>query len=310
MRILSRLALLAFLGLLALGLHGWSVYSPGASVYALGAERRETPLPVRFRDGAEHDRVRAANPGPYVLELPDARPESIGGTLLYYGAHHDDDFGSPQLADIRARWSAFRPTVALCEGRARGYLLGPIFPRLLGQPESAEVHALARAHDVPLWSLEPDYAGEVALLLGSFEPADVALFFTLRVYWSEAEGAADEDLAEHLRAKRTDVEGLRDALPDLAAMDAAWARLAGPDADDWRTWTGPMPGRLRELDDASRAVRGEHMARVLLDLVADGHRVLAVVGSGHVIRQEWALRTALGAEPAPDQPVRVTRAGG
>jgi hypothetical protein len=310
MRLLSRLTLLAGVGLLALGLHAWSVFSPGAPVYALSAERRETPLPVRFRDGAEHDRVRAAHPEPYVLALNDARPEARGGSLIYYGAHHDDAFDSPQLADIRARWAEFRPTVALCEGRARGYLLGPLFPRLLGQPESAEVHALARAHDVRLWSLEPDYAGEVALLLGEFEPTDVALFFTLRVYWSEARGEADESLAEDLRAKRTDVEGLRAALPDLAAMDAAWTRLAGADAGDWHTWTGAMPSRLHDVDEASRAVRGEHMARVLLDLVADGHRVFAVVGSGHVIRQEWALRMALGADPAPDQPTRVTRAGG
>lgn len=309
MKLVSRLVLLAFLGLAALGVHAWSVFSPAAPVYALSAERRETPLSVRFRDGAEHDRVRAAHPEPYVLELADARPESRGGKLLYYGAHHDDDFGSPQLADIRARWAELRPTVALCEGRARGYLLGPLFPRLFGQPESAEVHALGREHEIPLWSLEPDYAGEVALLLREFDAADVALFFTLRVYWSEARGEADEDLAEELRAKRTDVDGLREALPDLAALDAAWTRVAGSEAGDWRTWTGAMPGRLRDVDDASRAVRGEHMARVLLDLVEDGHRVLAVVGSGHVIRQEWALRAALGAEPAPDQPVHVTQNG-
>ena len=46
------------------------------------------------------------------------------------------------------------------------------------------------------------------------------------------------------------------------------------------------------------------MARVLIELVEHGERVLAVVGSGHVIRQEWALRSALGAAPAPDQPSR------
>ena len=63
-----------------------------------------------------------------------------------------------------------------------------------------------------------------------------------------------------------------------------------------------MVGTLREIDLASRRVRGEHMARVLVDLVEHGERVLAVVGSGHVIRQEWALRAALGAEPAADQP--------
>jgi hypothetical protein len=295
MKLLKRLTLLLFLALLALGAHAWSVWSPGAPTFALSAERRAAPLPVRFRDGAEHDLVRAANPGPYVLELARGN-----GALLYYGAHHDDDPASPQLADIRARWAAFRPTVALCEGRSRGYLLGPLFPRFLGMPESALVHELARAGEVPLVSLEPDYAAEVALLRERFAPTDVALFFTLRVYWSESGGETDDALAEDLRAKRTDVDGLREALPDLAAMDAAWSAL--DTTGDWRSWTEDMPGVLHEIDLASREVRGQHMARVLLELVERGERVLAVVGSGHVIRQEWALRAALGAEPAPDQP--------
>jgi len=297
MKLLSRLVLLLLLLCLALGVHAWFVWSPGAPSYALAAEARAEPLPMRFRDGAEHDAVRAANPEAYVLELAQGN-----GALLYYGAHHDDDPASAQQRDIRARWEAFRPTVALCEGRARGYLVGPVFARLTGRPESALVHELARQGGVPLWSLEPEYADEVALLATRFQPAELALFYTLRVYWSESEGESDEALAEELRAKRTDVEGLRGALPDLAAMDASWQTIQ-PDGD-WRAWTGEMPGVLREIDDASRAARGEHMARVLLELVGRGERVFAVVGSGHVIRQEWALRAALGAEPAADDPSR------
>ena len=296
MKRLLRILVLPFLLLAGLGLHAWAVWSPKAPTYAVAAERRTAPLPVRFRSAEEHDRVRAAHPEAYVLELAHG-----DGALLYYGAHHDTALDNPQLADIRARWAAFRPTVALCEGRQRGYLLGPLFPRFVGMPESGLVHELAREHGVPLWSLEPDYAQEVALLAARFAPEEVALYFTLRVYWSEAGGQADEGLAEHLRAKRTDVDGLRGSLPDLAAMDATWRALVP--AGDWRTWTDDMPGRLSEIDHASRAVRGEHMARILLELVTRGERVLAVVGSGHVIRQEWALRSALGATPAPDQPV-------
>ncbi|HEX6886171.1 MAG TPA: hypothetical protein VF530_22545 [Planctomycetota bacterium] len=296
MKRLLRILVLPFLLLAGLCLHAWAVWSPKAPTYAVAAERRTAPLPVRFRSAEEHDRVRAAHPEAYVLELAHG-----DGALLYYGAHHDTALDNPQLADIRARWGAFRPTVALCEGRQRGYLLGPLFPRFVGMPESGLVHELAREHGVPLWSLEPDYAQEVALLAARFAPEEVALYFTLRVYWSEAGGQVDEGLAEHLRAKRTDVDGLRGSLPDLAAMDATWRALVP--AGDWRTWTDDMPGRLSEIDHASRAVRGEHMARILLELVTRGERVLAVVGSGHVIRQEWALRSALGAPPAPDQPV-------
>jgi hypothetical protein len=298
MKLLRGLVLVLLVSVLALAVHAWWVWSPGAPAYALAAGRAAAALPARFRTGEEHDRVRTAHPEPYVLEL--AAGPAANGALLYYGAHHSQDAADPQLADIRGRWAEFRPTVALCEGRARGYLLGPILPRFVGLPEPALVHELARADGVPLWSLEPDYADEVVALLGRFEPRDVALFFTLRVYWSESGGEADEALAEDLRAKRTDVDGLRTALSDVAAMDAAWQLLGA--GGDWRTWTGGMPGILAEIERASVELRGQHMARVLLDLVERGERVLAVVGSGHVIRQEWALRAALGAEPAEDQP--------
>ena len=281
--------------LAVLGVHAWLVWSPGAPTYALAAEREARPLLMRFRNSAEHDRVRAAHEEAYVLELAGET-----GALLYYGAHHSQDAGDPQLDDIRRRWSAFRPTVALCEGRSRGYLLGPLLPRFVGLPEPALVHELARESGVVLYSLEPEYAHEVSVLLERFAPAEVALFFTLRVYWQESGGNADEALAEDLRAKRCDVDGLHTALPDLAAVDAAWKGVT--ESGDWRTWTGDMPGVLGEIDEASRTIRGEHMTRVLLDLVERRERVFAVVGSGHVIRQEWALRTALGAAPADDQP--------
>jgi len=294
-RSLSFVSAVVFVATLALGVHAWFAWSPGAPTFVVAAERAADPLPAPFRDAAEHDRVRAEHPEPYVLELASAH-----GALLYYGAHHGDDTADPQLADIRARWDAFRPSVALCEGRARGYLLGPLFPRVLGMPEPACVHALARDAHVPLYSLEPDYADEVLLHLRRFTPADVALYFTLRVYWPESRGKADEELAEELRAKRCDVDGLHTALPDLAAMDAAWRRIV-PEGD-WRDWSTGMPGVLAELDAASQSARDEHMTRALIELAERGERVFAVAGSGHVIREEWALRSALGAEPASDQP--------
>jgi uridylate kinase len=44
------------------------------------------------------------------------------------------------------------------------------------------------------------------------------------------------------------------------------------------------------------------MTRILIDMVQKGERVFAVVGSGHVIRQEWNLRETFGMNPAWDQP--------
>ncbi|MEM7053310.1 MAG: hypothetical protein AAF446_02065, partial [Pseudomonadota bacterium] len=71
--------------------------------------------------------------------------------------------------------------------------------------------------------------------------------------------------------------------------------------EDWRVQVS-MPGYLSEIDRQSRVVRGEHMLTILIDLVKQGERVFAVVGSGHVIRQEWNLRAVFEQEPAWDQP--------
>lgn len=292
-------ALLALAILAALILYRTS-YSPAAPTYA-AETAAAIDLPLRLRGPDEHDRALARTGNPYVLAL-----EAPGGSgaLLYYGAEHISDPSHPQTADIEARWRDFAPTVALYEGRRRGYWVGPLVEPFAGLPEPALVHRLARRDAVPLVSLEPTYEDEVAALLRTYPPELVALYFTLRVYAADSGGTPDDRLATDLLAKRTDVDGLRDALPDIATMDALWARDFA-DQPDWRRLRG-IPGEsvLGDIDRASRILRGEHMARTLLDLVARGERVFAVVGSGHVIRQEWALREALGAEPAWDQPGR------
>ncbi|MEN8377047.1 MAG: hypothetical protein ABFS34_16605, partial [Gemmatimonadota bacterium] len=208
----------------------------------------------------------------------------------------------PQIADITERWEDFGPTVALYEGRSRGFPYGALIEPFAGLPEPALVHKLARRDDMPLYSLEPAYADEVAELLETFSAEQVALYFFLRVYTSEAGGTANERLALDLLGKRTDVEGLRGSLVTLADVDRVWARDF-PDEVDWRVLRGE-PGYLGDISTESRRIRGEHMAKILIDLVRHGERVFAVVGSGHVIRQEWSLRVVFGLEPAWDQPVR------
>ena len=59
---------------------------------------------------------------------------------------------------------------------------------------------------------------------------------------------------------------------------------------------------LPAIANESRRIRGAHVLRTLIDLARQGERVFAVVGSGHVIRQEWNLRAVFEMEPAWDQP--------
>lgn len=270
-------------------------YSKGAEVYAETPEVRAIALPHRLRTAAEHDAIMGPIwPKPYVLELP---------RLVFYGAHHTSDRSDPQFVDIERRWSALEPTVALCEGRSRGMFIGPIFTRLAGKSEVQLVHELARRDGVRLLSLEPRYDDEVAALLKRWSPEQVALYFTMRVYWSEAGGRADEDLALDLLRKRTNADGLRGSIDTIADLDRVWQRETRGTQGDWRSRANePDTGYWPEITTDSRRIRGEHMARTLLDLHRKGERVFAVVGSGHVVRLEWILRAALGAPPAKDQP--------
>lgn len=280
-----------------LAIYTWSHWSPaGDNISSM--QVGEIHLGHPLRNSQQHDAARTRNGGnPYILEI---HPDEGNGALLYYGASHTEDPGHPQINDITERWSRFKPTVALYEGRSRGFFYGALIEPFAGLPEPALVNKLARRDHIPLHSLEPEYKDEVALLLQDFSAEQVGLYFFNRVYSSESGGVADDSLALHLLKKRTDVEGLRNVYNGLEDLDRVWTRDF-PEEKDWRVNQGE-PGYLAEISDASRRIRGEHMARILIHLVNEGHRVLAVVGSGHVIRQEWNLRAAFDQEPAWDQP--------
>ena len=291
--ILIGLGLMGFTFLL-LGIYAWLHWSPAGPTYPAASH---IELPHAFRNQPEHDAARTRNNGnPYILQFQTAD----AGSLVYYGASHLSDPDHPQTADITSRWQAFEPTVALYEGRSRGYFYGSLIEPFAGLPEPALVHKLARHDEIPLYTLEPAYEDEVAALLNLYSAEQVALYFFLRVYRSEAEGIADESLALDLLAKRTDVAGLHGSLTTIDDLDTIWQRDFPTEAD-WRIIRSE-PGYLAEISDQSRRIRGEHMARILVDLVEQGERVFAVVGSGHVIRQEWNLRVLLGQEAAWDQP--------
>src|SRR5687768_7960145 len=82
-------------------------------------ERPETYRPVvaidsvSLRSWPEHDSIYQATRFPYVLRM-----ERGPAKLLYVGAQHTSDATDPQLAEIERLWAEFKPTVALCEGRA------------------------------------------------------------------------------------------------------------------------------------------------------------------------------------------------
>lgn len=245
---------------------------------------------VELRGWEDHDAIYRKAEFPYWLKL-----QTRSGALAYAGALHTNDAEAPQLKAIESEWKSFQPTVALCEGRSRMSRLAS--RNTTGHlSESELVRILAYQNNVPLYTLEPPYRVEVSRLLESYDPRDVALYLTLRVYVGEASGvvaSARDDLARGLLAKRTDVDGLRGLFSSLEDLDQYWKQQY-PDAGDWRelSETETVP-RLRDIGDASRQIRGEHMVRSITELVRNGERVFAVVGASHVIRQEPTLTRLL-----------------
>jgi hypothetical protein len=250
-------------------------------------------LPVPILTMAEYDRVFETHARPYVVKVEGQR----GGAVLF-GASHTRDIDDPQLAAIEREWNAFGPTVALVESR-----LGFLFPGLMHPVaeygEMGAVAARAKEAGLPLYTWEPRPEWEVGRMLDSFPAARVALFYVLRPYFSNFRFGRPEDpegFVDEFRRKRTRYPGLEGTLPSIAAIDSIWRRdFAG--LPDWRETSDAhgLPGYLADLSDRSNALRDEHLAAVILDLVRRGERVFAAAGSSHAVKLDAALHAAIGA---------------
>jgi len=257
-------------------------------------------LEAPLRPWEEHDRIVKARGWPYVFRV-DGRHH-----LVYFGAGHTQDPRDPQIAEVRRLWESLQPTAALCEGRL-GFFAGGFDAGVRMFGESGAVYRLARRGGVPIYSLELPYEREIAAVLAHGHiPKRVALYYTLRVFWGD-DGHHSSDpatLAAELLRKRTDVAGLRGTLSTVAEMDELWAKDQ-PGSPSWRSQAGLDAGTpLEAVEATSRRVRTEHMARAVIDLALKGERVFAIAGGSHVIRQEPAIRAALGLpppEPAPER---------
>jgi hypothetical protein len=250
------------------------------------------PVPVLTMD--EYDAVSQTHPRPYVVE---AETSEGGGAVLLFGAEHTRDPDDPQLAALRSLWDRFAPTVCLVEGRL-GFLLPGLMDPAAHYGEMGAAAALARRDGLPIYSWEPPREAEVARMLEAFPAERVALFYVLRPYVSGLRHGKPEDpegYVEAYRRERTAWPGLEGTIPSVAALDRLWQRdFAG--FPDWRDTSDAYgwPGYLAALSDRSNALRDEHLAAVILDLVRRGERVFAVAGSSHAVKLDGALHGALG----------------
>lgn len=168
--------------------------------------------------------------------------------------------------------------------------------------EPGLVRFLAARDDIPVASLAPDRAEEVAHLRQSFSAADVKLFFVLRAIAQFADRKGPDGVDAELER----VLAIYNAAPGLGVSPRSIDEVAAafsdrfPDSGSYRMtplrWFDPVRADtvLNRISRDSSDYRDRAMVAILARSVADGQRVFAAVGGTHVVMQEEALASILG----------------
>src|SRR5262245_16834836 len=104
---------------------------------------------------------KSPHSSPYIVALQIGK-----GALFYFGATHTNDPKHPQIAQIEKLWRDFKPTIAFNEGGAPP-VVKSVDEAVSRYGEPGLARFLAARDNVPVHSLEPDRADEVAFLLKS-----------------------------------------------------------------------------------------------------------------------------------------------
>ncbi len=243
-------------------------------------------------DNAEYALVidTHARPYAYIIENSDG-----DGVVQIFGAEHTMDAGDAQLADIRVRWNAMAPTIALIEGRQ-----GMLFPAFMDPVqtfgEGGFVRALALDSGARAMSWEPP----VDVLIESvkaqeFTSEQIALRLMLNPYFSNLRHGKPSDPESFVLDtlnERSKWPGIDGAISSMDELNSAWLR-SFPDGPDWRDVSDEygLPGFLGAMD-LNRA-RDEHLVRCVVDLAGQGERVFVICGSSHAVKVRGAIESAL-----------------
>jgi len=224
------------------------------------------------------------------------------GRLFYYGAFHRVDPRDSQFDDLENKWEAYRPTIAYSEGG-----LWPLEASrelaIRRYGEQGLLRYLAERDGVPIRCLDPSLSKQVQFLRCVFSTYDIKLYFILRQACIHRMLHKDqEDLrrqAELYLKEIGSVEEGRLSPCTIEEFDRAVADCF-PELEEWDQIPDSYfieQGKGRFLAKIHRRLNGyrdRFMIRALSREIKRGHRVFAVVGRSHVIRQEATLRMLAG----------------
>ncbi len=245
----------------------------------------------------EYDKIRHSTP--YIVEI------QIGnGALLYFGAQHTNDPKHLEIAQIEELWKKFRPTVAYNEG-GNPPVLKSVEEAVSRVGEPGLVRFLAARDKVTVDSLEPSQAAEAAMLLKTYTPEQVKVFYALRQVPQFRNSKHDETIETHLDFVLgkwlADVAGLDGSPRNISELERSSLWLS-PKLENWRaveqSWFDPTKSEAytNKISRLTGEFRDQHIVKLLIDEVKQGKRVFAVVGVSHVVMQERVLKARLETE--------------
>ena len=229
---------------------------------------------------------------PYIYVLKKGK-----GSATILGIQHTKNSKDPQIDSIEKYWERVKPTVALVEGRL-GFLFQWIQDPVAAHGEGGELVRLAKKYGLKYYSWEPERESEVQHLLKKYPPKQLAMFYSLRPYFSNFRFGKPSDPDAVLQKyidERTGVTGLRGEIVSVSQIDSIWKKDFENRAD-WRITSdeyGWPSGYLADIFNASNIYRDEHLCNVIMELVEKDESVIVTMGSSHAYRIRQTLEYEL-----------------
>jgi len=235
---------------------------------------------------------------PYILEIQGPS----GGALLYFGAAHSSDPSDPQFAQIEQLWADFGPDIVFNEGGdppAESDRDTAI--RKYGEP--GLLRHLAARDSLPIHSLDPTPAEQVAAISPEVGSRDLKMFYLMRAVSQHNMFERDRTVGEHLAGvlkyygRVAGLDGSPVSEDEIqAALDEIIPGNRGYLSSD-PAWFDPVRSdtRFNAISRSLNRHRDNFMVDLLVSEVLSGKRVFAVVGGTHVVMQEPLIRNRLRA---------------
>ncbi|MDX1941626.1 MAG: hypothetical protein SFU99_13795 [Saprospiraceae bacterium] len=237
--------------------------------------------------------VSGEHPRPFIFVIKTRSK----GTAYILGVDHTKDPTHRDLDSIRFWWNKAQPTVAMVEGRL-GFLFSWLQNPVEKFGENGLTAQLAKRNSVKLYTWEPDKDNQINIMIEKYDPAKVALLFSIRPYFSNfryGKPANPEKQMDEYIQSRTDHPKLKGFITNWQQIDSIW-KADFPNEKDWRDFSdewGWPEGYLAEMASFNNMIRDIHLCNAVIDLVQKGETVFITMGSSHAVRIQKALETTL-----------------